>query len=32
MFFHADGRDLVTSPVLSVDRPARAIVSKYPSA
>jgi hypothetical protein len=32
MFFHADGRDLVTSPVLSVDRPARSVVSKYPSA
>lgn len=32
MFFHAEGRDLVTSPVLSIDRPGRAIVSRYPSA
>lgn len=30
LFFHADGRDLVTSPVLSVDRPVRTIVSRYP--
>ena len=32
MFFHAEGRDLVTSPVLSIDRPARAVVTRYPSA
>ena len=32
MFFHAEGRDLVTSPVLSIDRPERKVVSRYPSA
>jgi hypothetical protein len=30
LFFHAAGRDLVTSPVLSVDRPERDIVRRYP--
>jgi hypothetical protein len=32
LFFHAAGRDLVTSPILSVDRPARDVVKSYPSA
>ncbi|MFK7992402.1 MAG: hypothetical protein AB8I08_40650 [Sandaracinaceae bacterium] len=30
LFFHSAGRDLVTSPVLSVERPVRDIVTKYP--
>jgi len=30
LFFHASGRDLVTSPVLSVERPERQIVATYP--
>ena len=30
LFFHASGRDLVTSPVLSVERPERAVVAAYP--
>ena len=30
LFFHAAGRDLVTSPVRSVERPVREIVSRYP--
>lgn len=30
LFFHASGRDLVTSPVLSVERPERQIVAQYP--
>jgi hypothetical protein len=30
LFFHAGGRDLVTSPILSVERPERAIVASYP--
>jgi hypothetical protein len=30
LFFHAAGRDLVTSPVLSVERPARDVVVRYP--
>jgi len=32
LFFHAAGRDLVTSPILSVERPQRSIVGRYPSA
>jgi hypothetical protein len=31
LFFHASGRDLVTSPILEIDRPERAIVSSYPN-
>lgn len=31
IFFHAGGRDLVTSPVLSVDRPEKVVVRQYPS-
>lgn len=30
IFFHAEGRDLVTSPVLTVDRPEKRVVSSYP--
>lgn len=30
LFFHAAGRDLVTSPVLSVERPQRDVVASYP--
>jgi hypothetical protein len=30
LFFHAAGRDLVTSPVLSVERPEKQIVAQYP--
>lgn len=30
IFFHADGRDLVTSPVLTVDRPEKRVVTAYP--
>ncbi len=30
LFFHAAGRDLVTSPVLSVERPQRQTVAQYP--
>lgn len=30
IFFHAEGRDLVTSPVLAVDRPEKKIVQSYP--
>jgi len=30
IFFHAEGRDLVTSPVLVVDRPEKKIVQSYP--
>ena len=29
LFFHGGGRDLVTSAVLSVERPTRDVVSKY---
>ena len=32
LFFHAAGRDLVTSPILSVDRPERDIVGRDPRA
>lgn len=32
LFFHAAGRDLVTSPILSVERPHKATVSRYPRA
>lgn len=32
LFFHAAGRDLVTSPVLSVERPVRDTVRQYPRA
>lgn len=31
LFFAAEGRDLVTSPVLSVERPERAVVKRYRS-
>ncbi|AKF05799.1 hypothetical protein [Sandaracinus amylolyticus] len=31
IFFHAGGRDLVTSPVLSVERPEKRVVSTYPA-
>ena len=31
IFFHARGRDLVTSPVLSIERPERKIVTIYPA-
>ncbi|MBZ0121877.1 MAG: hypothetical protein IT378_04945 [Sandaracinaceae bacterium] len=30
LYFHAAGRDLVTSPVVSVERPVREIVAEYP--
>lgn len=30
LFFHAQGRDLVTSPVLSVERPQQETVTRYP--
>ena len=30
LFFAADGRDLVTSPLERVDRPAKALVDAYP--
>lgn len=30
LFFHAAGRDLVTSPILSVERPERDVVQAYP--
>jgi hypothetical protein len=30
LYFAADGRDLVTSPVERIDRPAKAIVEAYP--
>jgi hypothetical protein len=30
LYFAADGRDLVTSPVERVDRPAKALVAAYP--
>lgn len=30
LFFCSDGRDLVTSPVVAVERPERAIVQRYP--
>jgi hypothetical protein len=30
LFFIAAGRDLITSPVLNVERPAREIVHNYP--
>ncbi|MFW6050165.1 MAG: hypothetical protein ACODAU_03255 [Myxococcota bacterium] len=31
VFFHARGRDVVTSPVVSVERPPREVVSSYPA-
>lgn len=31
LYFAADGRDLVTSPVEKVDRPSKAIVQAYPT-
>lgn len=31
LFFAAEGRDLVTSPVLNVERPEREIVKRYPA-
>ena len=30
IFFCSEGRDLVTSPIVSVERPARDIVARYP--
>ena len=30
LFFHAAGRDLVTSPILGIERPERTVVSAYP--
>lgn len=30
LFFAADGRDLVTSPIESIDRPSKALVQAYP--
>jgi len=30
LFFHAAGRDLVTSPVISIERPPRDVVHDYP--
>ena len=30
LFFHAQGRDLVTSPVLAVERPPQDMVTRYP--
>ncbi|MFW5920994.1 MAG: hypothetical protein ACOCUS_04085 [Polyangiales bacterium] len=30
LFFHAAGRDLVTSPIVSVERPPRDVVQTYP--
>ncbi len=30
ILFHARGRDLVTSPILTIDRPAKSIVAAYP--
>jgi hypothetical protein len=30
LYFAADGRDLVTSPLESIERPAKAIVAAYP--
>lgn len=30
LFFHASGRDLVTSPVLAVERPEKKTVAQYP--
>lgn len=32
LYFAADGRDLVTSPVERVDRPAKTLVAAYPEA
>ncbi|MGE0786876.1 MAG: hypothetical protein AB7S26_14485 [Sandaracinaceae bacterium] len=32
LFFHTAGRDLVTSPVLSVERPGRETIERYPRA
>jgi hypothetical protein len=32
LYFAADGRDLVTSPVERIDRPAKALVDAYPTA
>lgn len=32
LFFHAAGRDLVTSPILDVERPPRDVVRRYPGA
>lgn len=31
LFFYAEGRDLVTTPVISIERPAKEIVSQYAS-
>lgn len=30
LYFATDGRDLVTSPVLTIDRPSKALVQAYP--
>jgi hypothetical protein len=32
LFFHAAGRDLITSPVVAIERPARDVVAGYPRA
>jgi hypothetical protein len=32
LFFHTDGRDLVTSPILAINRPDKGVVSLYPAA
>lgn len=31
LFFHTSGRDLVTSPVLAIERPERDVVAGYPT-
>lgn len=31
LFFSAEGRDLVTSPILAVERPEKQIVTNYPN-
>lgn len=31
LFFHATGRDLVTSPLVAVERPPREVVASYPA-
>lgn len=32
LYFAADGRDLVTSPIEKIDRPAKTLVTAYPNA
>ncbi len=31
LFFSADGRDLVTSPIVAIERPVRDVVRQYPA-